>query len=65
MVNAFIGILECDEISMGLIFIESKKDIECAIKFSNLPKIVMCTSNDEIAASCIKMPPHCIKLPKE
>lgn len=34
MVNAFIGILECDEISMGLMFIESKKDIEYAIRFS-------------------------------
>lgn len=65
MVNAFIGILECDEISMGLMFIESKKGIECAIKFSKLPKMIMCTSNDEIAASCIKMSLHCIKLPKE
>ncbi len=27
MVDAFIGILECDEISMGLMFIESKKDL--------------------------------------
>ena len=35
MVNAFIGILECDEISMGLLFIESKKDIECASRFQS------------------------------
>jgi DNA integrity scanning protein DisA with diadenylate cyclase activity len=65
LVNTFFNILESKAVSLGLLFIEHTREIDHISKVSNGNKLVLCTSNDEIATSCLALAQQYIKLPEE
>ncbi len=63
-VNTFFNILESNVVSMGLLFIEDTKEIDIIRKVTKRNNLVLCTSNDKIATSCLAMSQKYIRLPE-